>query len=297
MEENKPQADKFDLLKLLLNLKEEKKKPYNITIKNNRNEPKVKENVRYSAKQNYRIYKSKIEPKLHNKIKIDEEDDIVSAIRQEFEKRNRNKPVQEVPVFENPYIKPPETSEKTEAKNKALDFLADKYSKKALDEAMAEFEGEDLSFLDDLDAWGQETQADNQRPLDISEIDDIDRETILSIQNQINDLEPFTPEVKMRGVDMSKIESLRKQIEREKLNSSKKLLLLTDDNFTATKLQNAYRSRLARKQVKDKKELLKGLSSSISETSEATTLLSTPAAGRGRGRPPLKKLEGRTLEI
>ena len=65
--------------------KETKKKPHNITIKNNNpNEPKTKVNMKYSEKQKYRRYKTKIEPQLHNKIMIDEEDDIVDTIKKAF---------------------------------------------------------------------------------------------------------------------------------------------------------------------------------------------------------------------
>ena len=56
---------------LLINSKI-KKKPHNITIKNyNPNEPKTKQSqILYSDKQNYRKYKTKIEPKLLSRITI-----------------------------------------------------------------------------------------------------------------------------------------------------------------------------------------------------------------------------------
>ena len=61
------------------------KKPHNITINNyNPNEPKINVNMKYSEKQKYRRYKTKTEPKLHNKIMIDEEDDIVNTIKKAF---------------------------------------------------------------------------------------------------------------------------------------------------------------------------------------------------------------------
>ena len=67
----------------LVNLKE-KKKPHNIQIDNNRREPTVKANIKYSEKQNFRKYKTKTEPKLHSKILINEEDDIIGKIREAF---------------------------------------------------------------------------------------------------------------------------------------------------------------------------------------------------------------------
>ena len=80
-----------DLLKkMVLGLTKEKKKPHNITIKNNRPEPKVKPNIRYSAKQNYRRYKTNVEPKLHDKLLIDEEGDIVAKTKDEFNNRDKD---------------------------------------------------------------------------------------------------------------------------------------------------------------------------------------------------------------
>ena len=70
----------------IINAGKLKKKPHNITIKNfNPNEPKTRQSqILYSDKQNYRRYKTKTEPKLYNKITIDEEDDLVAKIRKEF---------------------------------------------------------------------------------------------------------------------------------------------------------------------------------------------------------------------
>ncbi len=64
---------------------ETKKKPHNITVQNNNpNEPKIKVNTKYSEKQKYRSYKTKIEPQLHSKIMIDEEDTIINTIKKAF---------------------------------------------------------------------------------------------------------------------------------------------------------------------------------------------------------------------
>ena len=73
----------------LVNLKE-KKKPHNIQINNNRKEPTVKANIKYSDKHNFRRYKTKTEPKLHSKILINEEDDIISKIREAFGEKKPN---------------------------------------------------------------------------------------------------------------------------------------------------------------------------------------------------------------
>jgi hypothetical protein len=89
--------------------KEKKSKPHNITIKNNDpNEPKMQVNMKYSDKQKYRRYKTKTEPKLFNKIMVDEEDDIVNTIKKAFgieDKKNSNFTNVEpsgVPYYEEP---------------------------------------------------------------------------------------------------------------------------------------------------------------------------------------------------
>ena len=62
---------------------EQKKKPHNVTIQNyNKNEPKIKANIKYSAKQSFRRYKTKTEPNLLSKIQVNEDDDIVNKIKE-----------------------------------------------------------------------------------------------------------------------------------------------------------------------------------------------------------------------
>ena len=65
---------------------EEKKKPHNIKIKNkNKNEPRInKVNIKRSALQKFRTYRTIIESNLHNKILINETDDIVAKIKKAF---------------------------------------------------------------------------------------------------------------------------------------------------------------------------------------------------------------------
>ena len=85
-------TDPFNPVRLINT--ETKKKPYDIRIKNNNpNEPKIQVNVKYSEKQKYRRYKTKTEPKLFNKIMINEEDDVVNTIKKAFgieDKKNTN---------------------------------------------------------------------------------------------------------------------------------------------------------------------------------------------------------------
>lgn len=86
--------------------KETKKKPYD--VKFTKNEPKVNINMKYSEKQKYRNYKTKTEPKLFNKIMIDEEDDIVKTIKKAFgveDKKNTN--MTNVETSGTPYYEEP----------------------------------------------------------------------------------------------------------------------------------------------------------------------------------------------
>ena len=63
----------------------EKKKPYNVNIKNNKKEPKIKKvDIAKTDKQKYRIYKTVVEPNLFNKILINETDDVVAKIQKAF---------------------------------------------------------------------------------------------------------------------------------------------------------------------------------------------------------------------
>ena len=73
---------------------EQKKKPHNVNIRNhNPHEPKINANTKYSVKQSFRRYKTRRGPLLKNNITINEEDDIVSKIKEAFgieEKKNTN---------------------------------------------------------------------------------------------------------------------------------------------------------------------------------------------------------------
>jgi len=95
----------------------EKKKPHNIQIKNfNPNEPKVKQNIKYTAKQNFRRYKTMREPYKLDKIMIDENDDMVFKIQEAFGIKPKAKPnFSDISTAELPnsqgliYSHPPET--------------------------------------------------------------------------------------------------------------------------------------------------------------------------------------------
>lgn len=67
----------------IINTDKTKKKPYDVKVKK-LNEPKIKPNILYSDKQNYRRYKTKTEPKLFSKIMVDDEEDLIAKIRKEF---------------------------------------------------------------------------------------------------------------------------------------------------------------------------------------------------------------------
>ena len=88
--------------KLVLNTQDKEKKPHNIKVKNyNPNEPKIKEDKRYSAKQKYRVYKTKLEPKLLNKITVEDIDDIVAELKKAFANKDKDTSVNTTELPEN----------------------------------------------------------------------------------------------------------------------------------------------------------------------------------------------------
>lgn len=309
--------------KILLNTQDTKKKPYDIKINNNRNEPKIKGDIRYSAKQNYRRYKTKVEPNLHSNIKIDEEDDIVSAIKKEFEKYNRDKKAEEVITSDAPYIKEPEKAKDPETtfsnsikKDKAIDSLAGKLTDNVLEDALAEINIEDAlgQIIDELENEAGDKSLFN---LDISEVSDIDPMTQESLTGQI-EATPFTPEVRFGERNMSALtpeerrSELKKQLEQvdeqlylvdrnfsarnlqSRLKRASQQRKYQEDKVSATNLQSGVRRALQQNTYEqDKKVLLKALSSSVSEMSEATTIGSTPSGNGKRGKRPM----GRTLDL
>jgi hypothetical protein len=64
---------------------EKKEKPHNIQINNNAKQPKVTPNLKYTDEQRFRRYKTRVEPKLLNRIKVNEDDDIIDKIRAAFD--------------------------------------------------------------------------------------------------------------------------------------------------------------------------------------------------------------------
>jgi len=96
---------------------ETKKQPFDITIDNNKKEPKLSKNVRYSDKQNYRRYKTLTEPKLLSRIMVDANDSQTLDIQEQIQRLLGLKPPQKkderlpegADVFTAPsaYIAPP----------------------------------------------------------------------------------------------------------------------------------------------------------------------------------------------
>jgi len=73
---------------------EKKEKPHNIRIKNNAKQPTATPNLKYTDKHRFRRYKTKTEPNLLNRIKANEDDDIIDKIKAafnpEYKKPNTN---------------------------------------------------------------------------------------------------------------------------------------------------------------------------------------------------------------
>ena len=102
--------EKSKLTYPIINVKggDPKKKPYD--VKFSKYNPKINPNIKYSSKQAYRQYKSKVEPNLHKKIMIEEEDDLVKKIKKAFgiKPENTNFTDVESAPFESTYAKFPE---------------------------------------------------------------------------------------------------------------------------------------------------------------------------------------------
>lgn len=91
-----------------VNGSDSKKKPYD--VKFSKYQPKIDPNTKYSSKQAYRRYKTRVEPNLNKKIMIDEEDDIVKKIKKALgiEPENTNYTEVESMPFESTYAEFPE---------------------------------------------------------------------------------------------------------------------------------------------------------------------------------------------
>lgn len=114
----------------IINLQKTKKKPYDVAIDNFKKELKIIPNVKYTAKQRYRRYKTNDAPKLYKRVMIDEEDEMVNKIREAFGLNaiKKNKNYQEVETAPTPYYNAPQPETVFENRNKEddiTDILAD----------------------------------------------------------------------------------------------------------------------------------------------------------------------------
>ena len=65
-------------------LKEPKKKPYNVLINNNKKQRSINPNIKLTDEHKMRIFKTKIKPKLLQKLTVNEDGDMVSQIKKAF---------------------------------------------------------------------------------------------------------------------------------------------------------------------------------------------------------------------
>ena len=107
----------------IINLQKTKKKPYDIAFSNNRKEPKIKPDIKYTAKQRFRQFKTKVQPNVYKRVMVDEEDDMVNKIREAFGLNaiKKNKNYQQVETAPNPYYNEPQPKIIYEDQNKKDD--------------------------------------------------------------------------------------------------------------------------------------------------------------------------------
>jgi hypothetical protein len=123
----------------IINLQKTKKKPYDIAFSNNRKEPKIKPDIKYTAKQRFRQFKTKVQPNVYKRVMVDEEDDMVNKIREAFGLNaiKKNKNYQEVETAPNPYYNEPQPKIIYEDQNKkddVSDILIDDFEALTLQE-------------------------------------------------------------------------------------------------------------------------------------------------------------------
>ena len=75
-----------------------KKKPHNIIINNNRREQTAKPNTKYTDKQRFRKYKTKVEPNLLKRIEVNDDEDIVNRIKEAFTSKALTRDVETAPT-------------------------------------------------------------------------------------------------------------------------------------------------------------------------------------------------------
>ena len=75
-----------------------KKKPHNIFIHNKKREQTAKVNTKYTDKQRFRKYKTKVEPNLLKRIEVNDDEDMVNRIKEAFNQKDLNKNVVTAPT-------------------------------------------------------------------------------------------------------------------------------------------------------------------------------------------------------
>ena len=296
-EEKHNQAIKYLLYKIYK--QEAEKKPHNIRIKNNNpKEPKIKENKHYTAKFKYKVYKTKIEPKLHDKIMIDEDDDIVAELKKEFDDRNRHVLPDE---FEISPVKQHGTTREQLLSNQSLiidDWWKSKYGSSPTkpdndDENMDRLSreiGRKLDFVNEVRGTFPMTREDDE---ELTGMTPRTRETIdlLGLRpissRRIENPPPITPRIrhannyhsnllgKLSGKTPEQLKEMEKERKakvdaREKINNTVKNHFIRDSYkktaAAASKIQGLYKIQQAKKEKQR-----------LSNMSAAPTEISTPA--------------------
>lgn len=257
------------LKKLILNTEQSKQTPYDIKIKSRIKEPKIVEDMRFTPKQKYRKYKTKIEPNLLNKVMIDEEDDVVAKLKEEFDSKNKQKQMELIKTTEVPNYK------QSEIKKKNINRLR----------SAPEIRKEDIDRL---------RRAVQEKVDLVGEFSDVTPGATQALLG-LTQMKPTSPRgsriILMRTPEqMKRFEETQRKLLNQFETEIKEIRDNKNKNKSATTIQNAIRGHNARKEM----DILYDDKQSALSTAVAA---SPEEPKRGRGRPKGSFGQKRKLNI
>jgi len=277
------------------------KKPFDVKIDNNRKEPKLSKNVRYTDKQNYRRYKTLTEPKLLSRIMVEPQDSETISLEQklmklmgsykepelqEYEKQLKARLAeQNANVFtaENPYVEPPNPKEvRMASKDEYLDYFTKNFANQVLDDA-----------VNDIDIQGFALGNNNG----INAINEVSKNDVEELLNSVID----------DAFDIAQIKEEKLKIIAQSLTPNKQVDLSSEEAIMEliSTIDNQDTRFQAMTDLQQRQALAKELFSpeqTASEISGATTVPDRPRRGRPtnasrKEREQAKRFEDSIKEI